>query len=417
MRVKSRVISLYILALLIILNHSVYYYMDYTKFILQISILIWTLATFIVVSSGKIAISKYARRSFGISLITAIVCFWGIHGWTELGSYLSRYMFFVPLMIMILDILKEERTFFLFALSDIIYVIAVISLIFWVLASVLHIIPSNGWIPIDWAGVMKETQKGGNNYWYIYYEVQQAPTSLIKILPYRNCGIFCEGPAYAFILSFSLLIETYFRDKTNKKRQIILWITMITTLTSSTIMYIALFLAIKWYLSDKKGRKIRTLVIPIVLFMFVCLLIVVLLNKTNQNSVMIRIGGYIGALTSLKSKPIFGYGYNFDTTYFGAGITDSLSDVIVRGGLAFTCYYLLPFIVCGIRSFKRMLKKYDILDNINFAFCLWTLYVFATTVLTYTFIMLSIVAYGYLSLIGDFGHENKENSYSVTDIK
>ena len=279
-------------------------------------------------------------------------------------------------------------------------------------------IPSNGWVPIDWAGIMRGDVKGGLNYYYVYYEVQQAPSSFRRYLDYRNCGIFCEGPAYAFMLSLAILIETYFRKSPNRKRLIILWITMLSTLTSSTILFISLFVALRWYLSDKKGRKIRTLLIPIMLLLFIYLIIVILETKTNRNSVMIRIGGYKGAFDALLSRPIFGYGYDYDTTLFGAGITDSLSDVIVRGGFIFTLYYLFPFIMYLVKTFKRMTvnnKTYDVSEDKNFALFLWATYVFITTVLTYTFVMLSFVAYGYL-LLGE-KNGNKKNGDTISDSR
>ena len=411
MIIKQKQICIYILALLIILNHSVYYYIDTSKIFIQVFLLVWTFTTYMVITGWKTRIGKKIKKKLYLAIGLAIICLVAMNAEGEIVSFVSRYLYFIPLLILILDELKEEKLTLIYAISDIIFGIAVISLFFWLYGTFLDLIQPTNFLSIEWAGFCKGDIKGGYNYMYLYYEVQRAPETVIKYISCRNCAIFCEGPAYAFMLSLALVVENFFRQKKRISKIVILWLVMLTTLTSSTIMYMMVFMLLRWYLNNKGSRKTRTLIIPIMVLIFLFALWLVILNKSNQTSVAIRLGGYLGALKSLGNKPVAGYGYSYDPTIFGAGITDSLSDVAVRGGLLFIAYYLLPFISYIINAIWTMIKNkknYNKSRDKIFALFVWGIYAFSTTILTYTFIMLVIVAYGYSSLGGDEESENKK---------
>lgn len=403
-KIDYKMLCIYILALLIILNHSVYYYMDHTKKPLQIIIILWVLITFLLLNGKKIHCHKDIITGLIFSYAFSITYFLYSGAIHHASSYGTRYFVFVPLMIIILDRIDTKQPFLFFlALSDIIYCIALVSLFFWIFATVLHIIPDIGTVTTDWGEVMLDpTTKGATNFWYLYYEIQKAPSSLIHLVNYRNCGIFCEGPAYAFMLSLALVTEHFLRNPKNTTKIAILWIAMLSTLTTSAFLYIAFFAAITWYISHKGSRKLKTIFIPALLLLFIGLAVLLIRYKSNQSSVSIRLGDYLNAFSAFIYKPVLGYGYKFDSVIvFNAGITNSLSDTLVRGGIIFTLYYLIPLLCYPIRAFLKMIKKGNAISYIydcNFILLIWSVYVYLTTILTYTFIMLTLIAYGYVLL-------------------
>lgn len=403
-KIDNKILCLYVLALLIILNHSVYYYIVSTKKLLQIMITLWVTITFIVFTGKKIHCHKSIITGLLLSYIFSTVYFLFSGAIYHLFSYGIRYFLFIPLMIVLLDSIDTKRPFLFFLiLSDIIYCIALISLFFWIFATVLHIIPNSGNVATDWGEIMlNPTTKGATNFGYLYYEIQKAPSSLAHLISFRNCGIFCEGPAYAFILSLALVTEHFIRRPKSLIKIAVLWITMLTTLTTSSFLYIAFFAAVTWYISHKESRKLKTIFIPILLFLFIGLTVVLIRYKSNQSSVSIRLNDYLNAFSAFANKPIFGYGYKFDTvTVFNAGITNSFSDTLIRGGIILTSYYLIPLLCYPFRTFTKMIKKGNHISHssdCNFVLLIWTVYVYLTNILTYTFILLTLIAYGYVLL-------------------
>lgn len=404
-----------LLALLIILNHSVYYYIESTRSFIQIFVILVTLLTFIVGTKGKINITPHIKVGLVIPFIISIIYFISAVEISDFGSYATRYFIYIPLMIILLGTLNNEKEWkFFYSMSDIIYLIAIISICGWIFTAIFSDFPSLGWIPTEWGGIINGTEKGVINYYYIYYIAQE---SLVPGIKYRNCGIFCEGPAYSFILSIALLVEIFLRNKPDKKKIIILCIAMLTTFTTSSIVYFIIFSLLKCFISKRRTRRLKILVLPIFIIIFISTIVCLLEHKANQASVSIRLNSYINAFEAFKLNPIFGYGYKFNgAAVFNSGFTDSLSDTLIRGGIILTAYYLLPFLWYLVRAFRRMICKGGKIEKIydqNFVVFIWAIYVFITNILTYTFIMLTFVAYGYMILTRKEQLDEKFNQITV----
>lgn len=364
--------------------------------IISYALLIMTIISFIVTTKGKIKVYRNIEAGLFVCMGTALIYVPFANLQEATMSYVTRYLLFVPIMVLIINEFERHEKWGLFyTLSDIITLLSVVSIFGWLFTSVFQVIPNLGFVETEWGGIMHGNMKGVINNGYLYFTAQK---STVLGIPYRNCGIFCEGPAYAFVLSFALMTEMFLKDGLNKKRIIILWITMATTLTTSAVLYFVLFYALKWYLTNKTNRNIKKMLIPIMLVLFCVIINILLESKTNQASVYIRTIAYSNAFFAFLQKPLFGYGYKFDAaSNFMTGITDSFSDVLTRGGICMTAYYMLPFLSCIISLLASGKKGYAIsdIDDKNFVLAVYSLYVFFTVTLAYTFILLFLVSYGY----------------------
>lgn len=418
---KNKTIQYFItfFSFLIILNHSVYYYMENVDSIISNAIIVCTLLVFLVTTGAKINndIKWPLVLCIGISLL--YFAFGDIGG--GVFSYVARYLYFVPLTISILSALNKYNKFSIFfTLSDIISTIAIISLFFWVFTSLFQVLPNMGFIETSWGGISGSGDtKGVINHFFVYFSAQKTYWNIGPI--YRNCGIFCEGPAYAFVLALAIITETFLRDAKNKKRLVMLWATMITTLTTSAVLYFILVCAMKWYLSRKASKTLKNMILPLLLFALLIGIQYMLQFKLNQRSVLIRMSAYNNAFTAFVSKPLFGYGYKYDVaSNFFTGITDSFSDALVRGGICFISIYLIPLIVGTFILFRKIQKKRAVNGTDfekQFVILIFALYSFMTCTLTYTFIMLLLICYGY-TIIGkeDRNGRYKKNNYNTSKI-
>ena len=373
--------------------------MNISKQFIQCGIIITTFFMFIVLTKGKLKMCGIGLSLLSIAL--SATYFFLTSFYNGEISFFIRYIFFVPLMILCFRTLIGTCQYHIFfALSDLIYIISLISLFCWIGISLFDLVPDGKFFATDWGGIYDEATKGVLGYGYIYFESQATLPNISNIIPFRNCGIFCEGPAYAFILSIALLSELFLRQKENKKRISIIIAALLTTFTTSSILYLLLFIILKWYISEKGSNRRRTVFLPGLFIFFVCALIILIHYKTNQGSVNIRLSAYMNAINAFLQKPL-GYGYDFDPTRFNTGITDSFSDTLVRGGIVLLFYYLFPIIFYILRYLLDSLKygnKIPIIQRNNFVLIVWGLYVYMTTILTYTFILLTFVAYAYALL-------------------
>lgn len=410
-------ISNYLLVILLVLNHSVYYYMNPTKNILQIGIIIATFVALICMPNYRIQRS-YIYRAIVVLIVALLLLASGWVGQDKL-SFIVRYVYFIPLMILIFASCKEnEKYVFFYHLSDIISLLAVFSLVLWFMGSILHIIPATGIVKPEWGKVdLGNGEYGAINYLYLYFDIQVSPTSIPNnIIPYRNCGIFCEGPAYAFILSIALITELFLRE--NKKNRVILLIcTLISTMTTSSMMYLALFGVLRWFISKRYfNRRKKICIIPGAIFIFIIFIMILLKYKSNTNSVEIRLNDYINGFRTFVTSPLIGYGYSFEAFSVGAGITNSLSDTLVRGGCVYTLYYLGPVLGNLLQSLKMMIKKGNRVECVYDKECVlmvWILCAYCTTILTYTFILLTLITYAYIGVERQLYNENSDKTYII----
>ena len=189
--IKKKIIDifLYLYALLLILNcHSIYNNrVGYNLHISEIICFIAIILLFITV------VFNYDNNRLYKGMIISIctMCFSLLFLIAHLGegqeiAIIVRYIIFLPCVIIFFSIDRNNSMNFMVKISNVVVVIAVISLFFWMFGSVLQVIKPTGKVLVGWGG---EYYK--NSYFDIYYETQHL--NFLNFNNWRNSGIFTEG--------------------------------------------------------------------------------------------------------------------------------------------------------------------------------------------------------------------------------
>lgn len=255
---------------------------------------------------------------------------------------------------------------------NLIFVLASVSLILWLLISILHLLDTNSVISINWG-----YKQNVGTFHNLYFETQGIDFSGRYIT--RNTGIWPEAPMYAMILSFGLIIECYI---TKKKRSFVLFVLCLTLLsTFSTSGFLVIFLLlILWEVSKlKEGSNNLLGYISLVLAFFLLVpafayLYFMIVDKVSSSSGSIRFDDYIVGIKSFFMSPIFGHGFN-NTEFlkqfmnlglrqgwvngmmiFNTGIASGWVQVFSDGGVILALVYVFP-ILKSLFSFNKVISE------------------------------------------------------------
>ncbi len=293
---------------------------------------------------------------------------------------------------------KEDRSngipLLLSYYSDIIFVIAIVSLIFWLLGGILHIIPITDEYIYTWS----DPSNGSAVYSYfnLYYTV--GPQKALGITIDRNSAIFAEAPMAALHFSLSLLIEIFLKRKVSRKRILFLVMAIISTL--STMAYIVIIISALGKCFISKSRNPGEVFFKVILIALGILGAYYAINnmltlKMQQLSGIWRMNDYEVGYNVWRQNVFLGVGFQNDKAIqdmmpawraYNMGFSNSIMQLLAQGGLMLFVLYLLSFIK-GVRyAFSRKQLNYAL-------FILCFIYLFIVCVFTYNFVTVMILIY------------------------
>ena len=125
------------------------------------------------------------------------------------SSYLLWFLWPLLLMVLLANSLKKtNRTSkFMLSYSNVLCILAVISLFFYLFGEITHIIPSS-----EFKVFREERNKKKKKSYFGLSFIGQTQTILGITLP-RNTGLFLEGPSWGGILWYALFLELFIRNK------------------------------------------------------------------------------------------------------------------------------------------------------------------------------------------------------------
>lgn len=303
----------------------------------------------------------------------------------------------IPLLFFYFDLcVKIDRKWIMLEqINCFIKVISIISIFCWLLFSVFKVMSPTNFVITTW-GPLRYIP----GYFNIYFETQ--PISILDLSLVRNTAIFTEGPMYAFILSISLLSNTFLLKKRLLKSKWII-LAMITTFTTTSIM--VLTFVIFFYISKNRFKKYSTtkILTNLVLFLTSLAIITIALyyKVNNGSSVSIRADDIHAALLDWSRYPIFGNGIgNFNSLIQNMnmsridfsdpntiGFSSGLFQVLALGGLYLVSFYILPFIL--------FIKKSHDVSYYLFSLSLIVLFIFSIVSYEWLFLTIIIMLYAY----------------------
>lgn len=244
--------------------------------------------------------------------------------------------------------------------SNLVVLFAVISLFYWVFASNMEIIQPTIWIPNDWIGHERLIPA----YHFVYFETQES--TFMGYSTVRNSGMFEEAPMYNMILCTALAIETFIRTKCSLLRMFILYITVLTTFTTTGFIFLTLVSA--WLLYRYLGKKFHSIMIifvPLLLFGAYTVSSFIIEDKRNEKggsgegSFNSRMQDIENCIEIGLENPIIGQGLftkrlsEEDGGVAAYGYSNSLFTLFADGGIYMVLLYLACLFFIPLQHYRR----------------------------------------------------------------
>lgn len=365
----------------------------------QIKILLMSLCVLYILINKKVS-----KVSIIAALCTALVILIYIVFSYQRPYFSSSLVFLVEFSLLIMFFfevsINNDLSILLDAFSRVVTIFSLISLVFWLMGSILHIIPGKEAI-YYWGS---EYPKKSINYFNVYYEnpVQATDNGII-----RNTGLFTEAPGHAVRIVYALCIELFYKTNRNKLRISILALTMISTLSSKGIIILAYIICAFVLISQKKTNKALyylqfILVIIIVVISSIVSISIFNNEMSSKSSDIVRYDHMVSGFKTWLQYPLFGAGYNnsaalalnhiYSITPDGASM--GIATTLGMGGIYIFLFYIASFFV----AFKQLNKHFSNIKMRMFAFGGAVLIDWFISNIGFTTIMISIVCIGYSTL-------------------
>lgn len=294
------------------------------------------------------------------------------------GKVISILLFaiYLPLNLIYLSNLSRQNfKKLLKKFVNVAIVLCLISLLFWFLSAILNILKPTTTIKAVWGKPYSTFE----TFFYLHFNTQDVwwITGAPLI---RNTGIFIEGPMYAFVLIIALIFNNllcFENTKTNFIKTVILFVTMISTISVTGIICAVLIIGsnLNIYLSKKVNSKMFFIYASIICI--ICIIVApfgfdMLSKKLQTGSATHRQLDIKNGIEAFVENPIMGKGILHDRPTEddyenGYGYSNTIIPVLSDGGTMLGVIYILPIMLLGFRCFKEdkeTIKKFILLGLI-----------------------------------------------------
>ncbi len=311
----------------------------------------------------------------------------------------------IPLVLLVLYVGLKERQEgcldLLHKLADIVTVLTVISLFFYLFGTLLNVLPGESTATYSWGGTVRTCP----TYFHLFYEAQKIDFFGVTLV--RNCGVFPEAPGFAIFLVFATATEVLLRDKPRLWRCGVYLLATATTYSAKAIVLVAAVFALKYILTPSKGwlsRRLKVILIPAAVLGVGAVTAVLLWDKMQSVSGGMRLDDVLACYKTWLTAPVFGTGYwNDDAvipffTYadrYNNGLSMGVMVVLAQGGLYLLTLYVVPVIrmLCRARGQARWMLG---------AFALMMFGLLFTSNIAYNFLTLLLLA-----VFMEYGRHNR----------
>ncbi len=341
---------------------------------LNISSGIFRLAVIVLCALG-IALEyrgSLSRRAFYGFLIIAIylLLFIVIRRYNIVSYFASFYSVILSFFLYAYFLHKRGGLLSFFEIyENIMILIGLITVFFWLFGSVLDVLPGRTNTYYTFSGY----SGSGYTYYYLYFENFKQNQVLLGITLPRNCGIYCEAPAFSGMLLYAISIELFSPKKKNWKKVGALLLVIATTQSTKALIALIAAFGLMYITKESKGKSKANRVFRIIASI---LLIVVLVSAafyimedkaTANNSYNARLNHLMAGFQTWIKSPIFGSGYKnvsaiIDNEAEGAGyggLSMGLTVLLAQGGLYLFAFYLVAAFFAARNSFvKQHMRNY-----------------------------------------------------------
>ncbi|ENZ13516.1 hypothetical protein HMPREF1090_02720 [[Clostridium] clostridioforme 90A8] len=340
------------------------------------------------VVGGVIARKKFSshRMLVCFAVMACLIVYWGI--WyladsLKSGSMITILVQFLAIVVYCL-LVEDSVDDTMRKFTNIVLVIAAVSLFFWVFGSLLGRIPSTGSLYTTWTddGSLKKVR----SYYGIYFETQSGTffgLTVNRIL--RNTAIFTEAPMASFVFFLAFLYELLMREKLDWKRCVILAAAVISTISTTGVSTLIIAIGLRYVFTRSKtkgGLSLKLFILPMAFVVALVALSFLLEQKLGTSSGSVRVDDFAAGYKAWMDAPLFGNGYGNTASYkqymssfrsHNQGFSNSLMQVLAYGGI----YLFLPYCIAAFRGLFRLARGRQ---WIRMAFYVVFIYAFVITI-------------------------------------
>lgn len=378
----------------------------------------------VVATAGLLAVNillRQARPTKAAIILAAVLAVHGLvyifvrHEQMTVKRFAYLFVLGLPLLVMTFSAMHRQGGLIkLFCrMVNVVCVLGVVSVFFWVFGVLLGWIQPNMQTEIKW-GHFTEI----DGFFGIHFAFQQDTTFFKGQHLYRNSGIFAEAPMFNLWADLALAVELLLKEKPSKIKIAVLCVTIVTTLSTTGLIFIALCFGLWGLLHLKKLGKLK----PWCKWLLIGGLAVVALVagyalyrlmavKIQTVSFLMRLSDYVGAVVLWLKHPVFGSGFANLATLVGyvyspngtVGFSNSITGVLATGGLWMELVYLIPHVGTMIPPFTKN-KRVCL-----FAVCFF--YLFFTTAFFARYLAVVMIAFGMVILLQKEGQDAKDQCH------
>lgn len=293
---------------------------------------------------------------------------------------------------------------------NVLCIIAIISLLFYTFAFIFRIISPTGYISLKWSWRDKVP-----SYYNMFYDPMPNGLSFGSMIFPRNCGIYPEAPMFMYPLVLALLINKLALHNRKSKKNRLLVITILSTVSITGYIVIVLLYSIEYdFLQSVKKHILLKLMIPLIMTMGLIVVYILFSEKLDTGSGAIRTDHVFASFKSFFETNMLGCGignndYVMDFMKYKQGISVGLPYLLATGGIFWGAIFIIPLIKCVIICKKT--KEYE---KIVFSL-LFTLLLFMTACHSY---MHTWLIFGTTVFIWSYSKQdisNKQDDVAVND--
>lgn len=338
----------------------------------------------------------------------------------RLADFVLRFVIVLPAMILLFCIDREEgqELALLAKLSNVMVLLAVLSLVFWVLASQLHLVTPTGEWNARWL-----TQSFYTSYFGVYFEC--LTVIFLGYSGFRNTGIFCEPAMYSLCMAVALIYELFLRETPKafggrvrigagkllvrrhqefRRLKILLFsVTIVTTFSTSGIVLLFLLLFLKYAGLKPRNfwlRVLQLLSLGAVVSVVALLVYVVFQIRIPAAAWNVIVNAYTEGLRLWESSPLFGTGYAGSTQAAALLKSNSFFAILAEGGLALFAVYLIPLAGAFLLALVRKRPGVAVL-------ALAAGFELLAILVPYTYMILLLLAYCFSYLLAEINSGQK----------
>lgn len=281
-------------------------------------------------------------------------------------SMVTFFLYYVvPMLLCIVYLgLEKDVDGFWIKFSNVVVIICLVSLIFYVTGSLLRIVPATGITRYKWTWDFQ-----CKNWFNLYYEAYYGNTSMVSFLPRKNTGLYTEPPMFVIMICMAMAGELSFVKMPRKKYIIIFIITIFSTMSTTGLLFLIMSIVILIFNAGqgKRSSVIKIMVFPLIILITFFVLAEIMNQKmgtmTGENSVNIRMDHLLTSFRLWAENPIFGIGYGQSNMFeqsssYQQGASVGLPLLLAYSGICGFSVYLIPFIralFIGLKSNHKYL--------------------------------------------------------------